>query len=62
MLQFLAGAAAGWTAARILQPPPEATERIKPPTLDEFQILFGKGKDLLAKIKQKMDEEEKSSS
>lgn len=58
MLQFLAGAVAGWTAARILPPPSEAAERIKPPTLDEFQILVIKSKDFLAIIKKKLDEEE----
>lgn len=58
MLQFLAGAVAGWTAARILPPPSEAAERIKPPTLDEFQILAIKSKDFLTMIKKKLDEEE----
>ena len=62
MLQFLAGAVAGCTAARILPPPSEVDGRIKPPTLDEFQILAIKSKDFMAKIKQKLDEEEKSSS
>jgi hypothetical protein len=61
MLQFIAGAIAGWTSARILPPPSEAAQRLSPPTLDEIQLLASKTKDFMAKIKEKLDEENKES-
>lgn len=62
MLQFIAGAIVGWTSARLLPPPSDVTERLKPPTLDEIQLLASKTKDFMVKIKEKLDEEDKSSS
>lgn len=60
MLQFIAGAIVGWTSARILPPPSEATERLSPPTLDEIQLLASKTKDFIVKLKEKLDEESTS--
>jgi len=58
MLPFLAGTIAGWTAARILPPPSEAADRIKPPTLNELQLLAVKSKHFMEQIQKKINEEE----
>ncbi len=55
MLPFIVGTVVGWTAARIVPSP--INERIKPPTLDEIQLLATKSKDFFTKIKQKLDED-----
>ena len=55
MLKFTAGAVVGWVSARVLPSPKHSTDRLKPPTLEEIQILVQKAKDTTNKIIEKLD-------
>jgi len=55
MFKFVAGTFTGWVSARMLPPPTETSDRLKPPTSDELYILAQKIKKVVEDTMEKLD-------
>ena len=57
MFKFIAGAVTGWVSARILPPPQETSDRLKPPTSDELYMLAQRIKKVVDDTIDKLDQQ-----